>query len=55
MALKDVKGVIGYFWKDVKEEFRSMDRKLVKIGGGIVGFLVAGAVYFFFFQNFLPF
>ena len=55
MSFKDVKGVFRMFWDMSKEEFQIMDHKLVKITGGIVGFLVAGAIYFFFMRAFLPF
>lgn len=56
MSLKeDVKDTVKVFWEMTKEEFDTMNHKLFRIAAGLAGFLIAGAVYFLFLQNFVPF
>ncbi|MBS3054693.1 MAG: hypothetical protein J4431_04100 [Candidatus Aenigmarchaeota archaeon] len=56
MPLKeDVKDTLRIFWQMTKEEFDVMDHKLFRIAAGLAGFLVAGALYFLFLRNFVPF
>ena len=52
---QDVRDMLRIFWEMAKEEFGEMDHKIFRIAAGLAGFLVAGAVYFLFLRDFLPF
>lgn len=54
MSFRDVRGIMAMFVTQAKEEFDSMDHKLVRIAGGIVSFVIAGLVWMLFFRGFSP-
>ncbi len=53
--MEDVKGVLKTFYELSKEEFDMMDRKLLRIGVGIISFLVAAVFWYFIFNGFSGF
>ncbi|MFH0836668.1 MAG: hypothetical protein V1870_00915 [Candidatus Aenigmatarchaeota archaeon] len=44
-----------YFFHDVREEWYTMDRKLLRIGAGVAGFVIAAIFWLYFFQSSSPF
>lgn len=55
MGISEIRGTLKTLWNMMTEEFDVMDHKLLRIIAGIISFLVAGAIWFFFLRNFLPF
>jgi hypothetical protein len=51
----DVKGTLRIFVEQAHEEFYYMDKKLIRIGAGVLSFIIAGAIWYFFFRNINPF
>ena len=53
--VESIKGVLKTFFWLSKEEFDTMDHKMLRIAFGIVGFAVAAAFWYFVFSKFAPF
>jgi hypothetical protein len=53
--IETLKGIFRVFVQMTREEFYYMDKKLIKIAGGVISFLIAGAIWFFFFRHVNPF
>lgn len=53
--IEAVKGVLRTFWRMTKEDFMTMDHKLVRIAVGIITFLVMAFVWFYVFRSISPF
>lgn len=49
--LETVIGVLKTFVKLTKEEWNEMDHKLLRVGAGLVGFLISAAVWYYFFRG----
>lgn len=50
-----IRGILKTFWSMSVEDFDAMDRKLLRITVGAVGFAAAALFWFFFLKNIIPF
>ncbi len=50
-----IKGVLKIFFNISKEEWNEMDRKLLRIGIGLISFIIAALFWFYVFRAFSPF
>lgn len=53
--LKSAAGVFKVMWESVKEDWASLDHKLLRIIAGVVGFAIAGLFWYLFLRNITPF
>ncbi len=53
--LATVSGVLKMLWQHTKEDWDEMDHKLLRIAGGVVGFVLMALLWYFFFRNMGPF
>ena len=52
--LRTIAGILKTVWSMSKEDFGAMDRKLLRITTGVVGFVVAALFWFYFLRNIIP-
>ena len=48
------KGILKTLWQMSKEEFAAMDHKLLRIGAGILSFIVSALLWFYVFRSMNP-
>jgi hypothetical protein len=53
--IQAIKGVLKTFVSLSKEDFQEMDHKLLRIGIGVVGFILMAIFWLLFLRNILPF
>ena len=53
--LRTVGGILRLFLQQAKEDWDVMDHKLMRIAGGLIGFIVMGLLWYYFFRKLTPF
>ncbi len=53
--LQTAKGVLKTFWFMTREDWDEMDRKMLRIAAGAIGFIIMAAFWYFLFRNVGPF
>ena len=53
--LRSFASFMKFFFNDVREDWYVMDRKLLRIAAGAVGFVIAALFWLYFFQSSSPF
>ncbi|MBI4896472.1 MAG: hypothetical protein HY832_02890 [Candidatus Aenigmarchaeota archaeon] len=53
--LKTIAGILATFAGMVKEEWGDMDQRLLRIGIGVLGFVLSALFWFYFIRHAFPF
>ncbi|MBI5332139.1 MAG: hypothetical protein HZB65_01055 [Candidatus Aenigmarchaeota archaeon] len=53
--LRSFANFIKFFFNDIREDWHTMDRKILRIAAGIAGFVIAALFWLYFFQSSSPF
>jgi hypothetical protein len=53
--LRSIGNFVMFFFNDLLQELKEMDRKVLRLGIGAVAFILSAIFWLFFFQNTSPF